>query len=388
MERYLLKHKNDICGIVSLDKDTGQLQAYENIDPGKAPFLGNATTANMRKWWAIRAVPGTRSTFMQVLRDNDCVNGEAYLAKNLGLSLNDAYWICPIEAKLDYDDINLYEQRQYYRTKIPFHNATSYDPNASLSGQMEKYWDVSQDTPILVKTASTFHGQQAINESFASLLHKRLNAGIEYTDYMIRRRSSDNSLQCLCKSFTSKEVEFVPAYEIIESCKRKNERFLYDTFIDICAENGIDRESAQKYMDYQTLTDFIISNTDEHLLNFGVLRDVETMKFICPAPIFDSGNSMFYSEDRTKPLSRIEILGRKITSFHDSEEKMISHIKNVDIVDISRLPSVQETKDFYLSNGIMQGKAEFIAANYKTKIEMACELQRGIKISLYRERKE
>lgn len=35
------------------------------------------------------------------------------------------------------------------------------------------------------------------------------------------------------------------------------------------------------------LTDFVISNTDEHLLNFGVLRDADTMKLIGPAPIFD-----------------------------------------------------------------------------------------------------
>ncbi len=386
MERYLLKHKNDICGIISLDESTGQLQAFELINPKKAPFLGNANSENMRKWWAIRAVPGTRSTFKQVLRDNNCISGEAYLAKNLGLSLNDSYWICPIEAKLDYDDINLYEQRQYYKTRIPFQNETSYDPNASLSGQMEKYWDVSQDIPVLVKTASTFYGQQAINESFASLLHKRLGAGIDYTEYTIRNRASDNSLQCLCRSFTSKEVEFVPALEIIESKKVRNDRSLYDTFIDICAENGIAREIAQKYMDYQTLTDFIISNTDEHLLNFGVLRDVDSMRFLSPAPIFDSGNSMFYTSERVKPLSRREILERKITAFHDSEEKMIAHIENANVVNLAKLPSPDETKAYYVRYGIPEDKAEFIAANYKTKIEMAGDIQKGMKISLYKEK--
>ena len=59
-------------------------------------------------------------------------------------------------------------------------------------------------------------------------------------------------------------------------------------------------------MDYQTLTDFVISNTDEHLVNFGVLRNADTMKLIGPAPIYDSGNSMFYNEDRLIPYSRVE----------------------------------------------------------------------------------
>ena len=37
------------------------------------------------------------------------------------------------------------------------------------------------------------------------------------------------------------------------------------------------------------MTDFVLTNTDWHLNNFGVLRDSKTLKFIGIAPIFDSG---------------------------------------------------------------------------------------------------
>ena len=30
----------------------------------------------------------------------------------------------------------------YSDGKVPYYNATSYDPNASLGGQLEKYWDL------------------------------------------------------------------------------------------------------------------------------------------------------------------------------------------------------------------------------------------------------
>ena len=358
------------------------------IPSGMSPFLNNATNDNMRKWWAIRAVPGTRSTFKEVLKDNNCLTGEAYLVKNLGLSINDSYWMCPVDSDLDWEEINLYKQSRYYNEKMPYHNATSYDPNASLSGQMEKYWDMSQKKPVLVKTASTFYGQQAINETFATYLHKKLDTGVNYVDYMIRRRSSDNSLQCLCDSFTSTNIEFVPAFEIIESRKRKNDRSLYDTFIDICEENGIQRENVQKFMDYQTLTDFIISNTDEHLLNFGVLRNSDTMRLISPAPIFDSGNSMFYSDTRTVPYDRSELLQRKITAFQDKEEKMLSHVKDVNVADLSKLPSAEEVRDFYRLNGIEDRKADFISENYLTKVEMVRDMQNGMRISLYDEKRK
>ena len=47
-------------------------------------------------------------------------------------------------------------------------------------------------------------------------------------------------------------------------------------------------------MDYQIMTDFIITNVDRHRGNFGILRDANNLRFISPVPIFDSGNSMFF----------------------------------------------------------------------------------------------
>lgn len=83
----------------------------------------------------------------------------------------------------------------------------------------------------------------------------------------------------------------------------------------------------QNFMDYMILTDFIISNTDEHLQNFGILRDPDTMKIIGPVPIYDSGNSMFYNENRKTPYTRADILDREITSFYSREEKLLKKIK-------------------------------------------------------------
>lgn len=386
MERFFLKHKDDICGIAAIDIGTGQLISFENIDPARAPFLGNATQENMRKWWSIRAVPGTRKTMEQVLRDNDCLNNEAYLVKNLGLSLVDSYWICPLDMQIKWDDINLYEQGRYYNHKMPYHNATSYDPNASLGGQMDKYWDMSQDTPVLVKTASAYGGQQAINEVFATTFHKALQNEVSYVEYMIRKRTVDNSMQCLCNSFTSKQIEFVSAFEIIESQKRRNDKSLCETFIEACVDNGIARHVIQDYMDYQIITDFIISNTDEHLLNFGVLRDADSMELIGPAPIFDSGNSMFYSDERLFPYTRVELLAKKITAFHDKEEKMLAHVKNPNVVDLDKALTGEEVEQFYRVHGISKEKAAFISENYLTKLDMIKDLQNGKKISLFNEK--
>ncbi len=109
-------------------------------------------------------------------------------------------------------------------------------------------------------------------------------------------------------------------------------------------------------MDYQIMTDFIISNTDEHLMNFGVLRDADTMQFIGPAPIFDSGNSMFFKDDWTIPYSRAGLLERPITSFYKTEDKILAKVRDRKVVKLDLLPSPAEVKDFYMRAGkIYQG---------------------------------
>lgn len=138
-------------------------------------------------------------------------------------------------------------------------------------------------------------------------------------------------------------------------------------------------------MDYHTLTDFIISNTDEHLLNFGILRNSDTMKYIGPAPILDSGNSMFYT-DSLKRYSRYELLERKITSFYDSEEKLLKNVRNKGLINFNHLPTEHKVTDLYRSYGLPEERAMTIAQNYQTKVEMAFDFSKGKPISLYHEK--
>ncbi len=161
---------------------------------------------------------------------------------------------------------------------------------------------------------------------------------------------------------------------------------MYDHYINLCVEYGISPDTIQKFMDYQIMTDFIISNTDEHLMNFGVLRDADTMQFIGPAPIFDSGNSMFFKDDWTIPYSRAGLLERPITSFYKTEDKILAKVRDRKVVKLDLLPSPAEVKDFYMRAGIPEQKAGFIGRNYETKLQMAREFQQGKTISLYQEK--
>ena len=385
MIKYSLMHKNDKCGTILFDENIGRITEYHDDRNGLSPYLGNCDIKKIQKWWEMRAVPASRATMQQVINNANCLNTEVYLAKNLGLSMTDTYWIKPSGIDLSFDNVKFANLAAYSHGKIPYHNATSYDPNASLGGQMEKYWDLMHKTPILVKESYKYYGQQSINEVFASIVHSRQPSNVEFVRYTAEM-TEDRGVQCKCPAFTSENIELLSAYEMVESRKIQNSQALYDEYINICVENGIDYNQIQEFMDYQTMTDFLITNTDEHLLNFGVLRDPNTMKLIGPAPIFDSGNSMFYSDGRKTPYTRAGILDIPITSFYKREEKLLGKVKNKTVVDLNSIPSAGEVKELYANAGIPEEKADVISKNYDTKAKMLSEFQRGKTISLYKEK--
>ena len=346
-EIYTLMHKDHICGFLSIDADSGAIVRFRPNGSAEAPMLGHADTQRMKRWWETRAVPASRTAMQEVIHKAGYTGSKSYLAKNLALSLTDCYWICPIDLQLTWEDVNLYANAQKLAGKrLPYHNDSSYDPNASLGGQMEKYWNLEGDVPVLVKQAPREYGQQALNEVFAALLHERQQAPFPFVRYW-KEISQDQITMCLCEAFTNISTEFIPALDVLDSESPKKDVSLYDAYIESCASHGIDIDFMSDFMDYQTMTDFLISNSDEHLMNFGILRNSNTLQFQGPAPIFDSGNSMFYSESRKTPYSRVELLQRSITSFHDKEEKMLRHVRNRALVRIDLLPTADEVRAFY-----------------------------------------
>lgn len=387
MATHVLMHKDIPVANLEIDTASGKITKYQERNKEYAPFLGNCDLAKINRWWSMRAVPVHRELMQQVIRSAGCQTSLDYLEKNLALSVTDTYWVRPAELDLKYADVSFSKIAVHNKGIVPYHNISSYDPNASLGGQMDKYWDLSHDVPILVKESYRHYGQQSLNEVMASYFHAAQQTDVPYVQY-IAEHTEDGGIACKCESFTSDTVEFVSAYEVLESAKIRNDQNNYQAYIDIVARHGVDRDVMQKYMDYQTMSDFAISNTDEHLQNFGVLRNSDTMQIIGPAPIFDSGNSMFYAEKCEKPYTRVEFLERQITSFYKTEEKLLTNVQDPKVINTDLLLDPVLIRDFFANAGIPEHKASVIASNYQTKIRMIEEMQRGKQISLYAEKQE
>ena len=85
--------------------------------------------------------------------------------------------------------------------------------------------------------------------------------------------------------------------------------------------------------------DYIIANTDRHHNNFGFIRDVNTLEYLSPAPIFDSGTRLWH---------KYSVLSNKIGTpviaqpFYNTHEMQLSLVKNWDRFDFSKLRNITE----------------------------------------------
>jgi hypothetical protein len=131
--------------------------------------------------------------------------------------------------------------------------------------------------------------------------------------------------------------------------------------------HGLDESVVRSFLEYQILTDFILTNTDRHLNNFGVLRDTHTLKFVGMAPIFDSGNSMFWQNPRLPErddLTRIEV-----NSFRRKEMQLLEYVRDKNCVDLQLLPIADELRAIYEADPLIPC-LDSILLGYQKKIDL------------------
>ncbi len=81
------------------------------------------------------------------------------------------------------------------------------------------------------------------------------------------------------------------AYALLTSEVSEGTESEYERLISLAVRNGADETQLRSDLEYQIVTDYLLSNVDRHMDNIGFLRDSKTLKFIRMAPIFDTGRA-------------------------------------------------------------------------------------------------
>lgn len=394
---YCFMHEDtEIANI--LVNDYGELSEIALIESEGAkkylpmlPLSSDRADVALAKWLRGRTVPATRQGIKRELTTMGMSEFE-YMLENLGLSLTDHYWLNPAGSGYTWEAINLYTNnfRAAFSLDIADDDTqsiagkTNFVPNASLKGDLKKKWIITQNgSRVLVKGSSGHSIRQSLCEVLATEIHRR-QGKFEYTPYKLIEISSNGSttVGCMCPNFTDIHTEFVPAIDIVNSAKKRNDGNYYEMYLELCSRQGVDASYLRAFMEYQILTDFVISNTDRHFNNFGVIRDSKTLCFLKPAPIFDSGNSMFYNSSRI--CTDEGLLDLNVTSFTKKEIQLLKYVTDPKLLDLSLLPGEQEVLElFMLDTGVKEEDTVKIAKAYSKKIKYLREFQGGTRIYSY-----
>ena len=372
---YELMHKYEKVCLLDIDEIGAVTKVEKVFDENLLPLGGNQSATALKTWWARRAVPTTQAHVNRLLEKMNKTN-QAFLADNLGLSMTDHYWICPVGIHLEWGQINFYENdfldgfadQMFSEQANP--NISERVPGCSSQGDLIKKWLVQDGKRFLMKGNTGNFSQQSLNEVLATEIHKR-QAQQPYVEYKVVPHPTEDQLCCISEAFTSEKLEFIPAIDVINSQKKRNEISYYEHFISICEQHGLKTEQVREFLEYVILTDFIISNTDRHLNNFGILRDGDTLEFVSMAPIFDSGNSMFF--DKYMIPKGDSLYSVKINSFKNSELEMLKYVQKRDRINLDLLPDDNFLRTLYSQNYMPEERIEGLITAFSQKKEMLKE---------------
>lgn len=306
--------------------------------------LGANLLKQINDWFKGRGIPSWRKDLEKLLEKLNVSSPEELLNKSYALSLSDQYWLKEENSNVKWQDINFFtndfEYEAYLEASLDSSSnlTTSTDkailrsPNNTTDGMLQKGWIIENGKRILVKGTYTSSREEPFNEWLASQISKRL--GFNYCNYFVEW-TDKTKLISKCENFVSEDEEIISAYDVFKSEKKPNNINDYEFYIQTLEKHNV--PNARKIVEDMFILDYLMLNTDRHLKNFGVIRNVNTLEWVRTTPIFDTGQSM----ECDKYLDEIDFsygTGKFFTNTNKNYEDILKVIgKDIVNIDIKRL---------------------------------------------------
>lgn len=286
----------------------GFTSIYKIIDIKYAPLIiykelkeNKDITSILNDWYKGRGIPSLRDDLDLLLTRLNITSPETLLNKAYALSLTDQYWVKPSTSNIRHEDINFFDHSfkdsEFIEATFGSHSFSNtkislISPNNTTDGRLKKTWIIENNIRYLLKGGYKEVGLQPFNEVLATVICEKL--GFNHVPYTLE--VINNKIVSKCPCFINKDTELISAYQILHNnCNKDNP---YEDYIHILEEHNISRP--REKLENMFILDYLILNEDRHLNNFGIIRDVSSLKWLDIAPIFDNGealNILDYAED-------------------------------------------------------------------------------------------
>ena len=324
-------------------------------------------------WLSFRVIPDSRPNIQTLLEKSNIKSTAELSCRSFNLSFSDNFWFKPQNLDIKWEEINLHQNG--FSNDIgdvlfdPTTQKTTMNfvsPDPTTRGEDAKRW-ISEDNDAYLLKTNYMHEQVAYNECVASLICDKLNAAyVQYEtvkgEIKIKSNNNIESYDCTfakCKNFCQFNDMYLPA-DYLRMLTKNNTKEL----INFVKENY---PTVFKEFQKMIVLDFVIANEDRHSENFGFfIKDGKISRF---APIFDSGNSMYFEnsiagigEDK-----RCKFYGHK-----NNKEVMLEYIQYKEDLDFFKKENFnnikQEIIDIYKESSVPTEKVETLARFVENQI--------------------
>ena len=353
--KCIFMNKNKEVMLTEYDSATGVFTTiYKIYNIDYAPYIlksfyknedvnDTSLRTNLSEWFKGRGIPSWRDKLDLLLHRLNVNAPCELLGKAFGLSLSDQYWLKPEESNLNYEDINFFDNSFDYaefmeaslskNSKMIQNISSLKTPNNTTDGMLKKAWIIENGIRYLLKGGYRNETLQPFNEVLASEICKRL--GFYHVEYSLDTYKDMVVSKCPC--FITKDTELVTCHQIRNGMKNYNSIEDYEEYIKKLESEGI--KDAREKMENMYILDFLIMNEDRHLNNFGIIRDVNTLKWLDVAPIFDNGQSLNieYYDDEERYITGEGKLFYEVKPF-DEIIKIVKDIKRINVTKLDDIP--------------------------------------------------
>ena len=374
---YTLMHKDIPVADLTLDEATSSIQRVdellhgEHLPVGIPVQHGVADRAALNEWWEDRSIPASRYGLREALETLGVASSKLLLSRCYGLSLSDHYWIKPAGSGLTWSQVNFFENSfsedvgdALFGTPVRKEGFDFSSPDNTSDGFLKKRWKIIDGKRCLIKAGSPPFQQQPFNEVIASRMADRW--GIPHIPYTLLW--DDGLPYSVCEDFVTPDTELVPAWRVMQTQKKGNQTSVYQHYRNCCEKLGV--PGTTHALDQMLVLDYLIANEDRHFNNFGLLRNPDTLEWLGPAPIYDSGSSLGY--DKLTPQIRS---GRNVTCkpFKKTHQDQLRLVISFDWLDFAKLDGVdQDIREVFVGaeEFIDKERLEAIVASVNQRIQM------------------
>ena len=365
-----------------------QVFSYDHLPYSVRKGENGVSLKRLDHWFRWRGIPDYRVGLNVLLDHLDISDQRDLLDKEYALSVSDHYWIHEEKDQVSYEDLNFFERSydqdsfgisMFASSRFKSPKSGLHTPNNTLCGYQKKAWFQRNGINVLLKGGTPIYQQEPINEWIASEIANRL--GIDAVQYHVE--VYENQLVSVCDNMLDLDTELITAEEVLSLGRPDKDVFWLTPYQKTLTDQGI--TDAAKKLDDLLVLDFIMTNTDRHNQNLGVIRDANTLQWLKVAPIFDTGTGLGCLKEDNDIANFDEFYHYRLFNSDNILDnicvRLILNLKQYDFSALDGIEALYEERlrKYQRLTGITDRRIDLLTSLLRRRIEMLKQAQQTCK---------